>query len=278
MACPFASLRVLRKEPSLLLIMDFIEDKFERGISPFWVRFCIGHANIETERGIARFVIAGAEDGQLSDAEIDDHRTVPRDRLSWKPPLRLHVRARMSHRAGDLLGTAGFGFWNDPFDWVGNVQTPPNALWFLYASPQSDMAFDPGARGNGWKAAILNAGRVDPVTMAIGNFIFKLPGMSKLVFKLAQTRINAHEKNLDDIALTDWHDYRIDWLAREARFYVDGAEVLIAPNPPRVPLGFVAWADNNAAIMGPGREFDFKRIAIGQRQWLELAYVKIEEL
>ena len=254
-----------------------INDNFENGIAPSWVRFCIGHANIETERGIARFVVDGAEDGQLSDAEIDDHRTVPRERLMWQPPLRLSVRARMSHRAGEMLGTAGFGFWNDPFDWVGNVQAPPNALWFFYASPQSDMTFDPSARGNGWKAAMLNAGRADPATMAIGNFVFNLPGMSKLVFKLAQTRINAHEKILDDIVLTDWHDYRIDWRVDAARFYVDGAEVLIAPNPPRMALGFVAWVDNNAAVMGPGRDFDFKRIAIGQRQWMELAHVRISD-
>lgn len=256
----------------------FIEDSFQKGIAPNWVRFCIGHANIEAEPGVARFVVHGAEDGQLSDAEIDDHRTVPRERLMWKPPLVLSVRARMSHRADEMQGTAGFGFWNDPFDWVGNVQAPPNALWFFYASSQSDMAFDPSARGNGWKAAMLNAGRADPVTMAIGNFVFNLPGMSRLIFRLAQTRINAREKNLDEYALTDWHDYRIEWRVGTARFLVDGVEVLVAVSPPRMPLGFVAWVDNNVAVMGSGREFEFKRIAIGQRQWMELAHVRIEEL
>lgn len=255
-----------------------INDSFEKGIAPEWVRFSIGHANIETEQGIARFVLEGAVDGQLSDAEIDDHRTVPRDRLLWKPPLSLSVRARMSHSAEEMQGTAGFGFWNDPFDWVGNVQTPPNAVWFFYASPQSDMSFDRDAKGNGWKAAVLNAGSADPVTMAIGNFVFNLPGMSKFVFKLAQTRINAREQVLNDIALTDWHEYRIDWRGDAASFYIDGREVMVAPNPPRMRLGFVAWVDNNVAIMGPGRAFEFKRISIGQRQWMELAHVRIEAL
>jgi hypothetical protein len=64
---------------------------------------------------------------------------------------------------------------------------------------------------------------------------------------------------------------------REAIFSVDGREILRAPNPPTVPLGFVAWVDNNATTMGPGKEFDFKRIAIPQRQWMELAYVSIEK-
>jgi hypothetical protein len=255
-----------------------IEDTFQNGALPDWVRFAIGHAEIEHAPGIIRFVVDGAEAGQLSDAELDDHRTVPRDRLAWRPPLRLTVRARMSHRAGAMLGTAGFGFWNDPFDWVGNVQTPPNALWFFYASPQSDMAFARGVRGHGWKAAVLNAGRAHRLTMALGNLVFRLPGMSQHVFRLAESRIHAHEQVLDEVGLTDWHAYRIDWLPREASFFVDSALVLRAPDPPTVALGFVAWVDNNAARMGPGRDFDFQRIAIPQRQWMELARVRIEPL
>ena len=102
--------------------------------------------------------------------------------------------------------------------------------------------------------------------------------MSKLVFNLAQTRINAHEQLLDDVALTDWHEYRIDWLPREAVFFVDDVEVLRAPNPPNMPLGFVAWVDNNFSIMGPGREFAFGRMAIPHKQWMELSRVRIEPL
>jgi hypothetical protein len=175
------------------------------------------------------------------------------------------------------MGTAGFGFWNDPFDWVGNVQVPPNALWFFYASPPSDMAFVPGVRGNGWKAAMLNGGNADRLTMAAGNFVFNLPGMSKIVFALAQSRINAKEVLLDDVRLTDWHEYKLVWRPTLAVFSVDGSEVAIAPNPPKGPLGFVAWVDNNMAIMGAGREFAFERLAIEQRQWMELATVKIEQ-
>ena len=253
---------------------DLIEDKFEQGFNPRWVRFAIGHAEIEHAPGLARLVVDGADAGELSDAELDDHRTAPRENLHWTPPLTMTVRARFSHRAGELCGTAGFGFWNDPFDWVGNVETPPNALWFFYASPHSDMAFVRGVRGHGWKAASLNGGRADRLTMAFGNFLFRLPGMSKLVFAVAETRIGAAEKLLD-ADMTAWHDYEIVWQTREAIFRVDGNEIFRAANPPTVPLGFVAWVDNNATVMGPGKEFDFKRIAISQRQWMELAYVKI---
>ncbi len=251
-----------------------VEDRFEKGFDPYWVRFAIGYSAIEQAPGIGRLVIDGARAGELSDAEIDDHRTAPRWNLHWTPPLELVVRARFSHTAGQLFGTAGFGFWNDPFDWIGNVESPPNALWFFYASPHSDMAFVRDLAGNGWKAAFLNGGRANRLVMAVGNFLFRLPGMSKLVFAAAEKRIGAVEKLLD-VDMTRWHDYRIEWQRERAIFSVDDQEVFRAENPPTVPLGFVAWVDNNATTMGPGKDFDFKRIDVSHRQWMELACVKI---
>ncbi|MBI3537903.1 MAG: family 16 glycosylhydrolase [Chloroflexi bacterium] len=114
--------------------------------------------------------------------------------------------------------------------------------------------------------------------MAFANFIFRLPGLNKLIFALAQTRTRAFEQLLDEVALTEWHEYQIDWTKDAARFFVDEKEIAHADHPPQMPLGFVAWMDNNAATMGAGREFGFQRIAIPQKQWMELAYVKISDL
>jgi hypothetical protein len=252
-----------------------VEDTFENGCDPSWVRFVIGHADIERAPGVIRLVVDGAQEGELSDAEIDDHRTAPRWNLHWTPPLTMTVKARFSHPAGQFVGTAGFGFWNDPFDWVGNVESPPNAIWFFYASPHSDMAFERGVSGNGWKAAFLNGGRANRLSIAVGNLFFRLPGMSRLIFAVAERRLGAAEKVLE-VGMTDWHEYRLEWTPLEAVFSVDAMEVLRAPNPPTMPLGFVAWADNNATSMGPGKDFAFKRIAITRRQWMEVAYIKIE--
>lgn len=255
--------------------VDLVEDRFTSGLHPRWVRFAIGYSAIETAPGLARLVLDGAVEGELSDAEIDDHRTAPRWKLHWTPPLSLTVRARFSHRAGEWMGTAGFGFWNDPFDWAGHVESPPNAIWFFYASPHSDMAFVRGVRGHGWRAAFLNGGRADRLTMALGNALFRVPGLSRLVFAAAEWKMNAAELLLDDVDMAQWHEYHIEWKREEAVFYVDAQERLRAPNPPRVPLGFVAWVDNNAATMGPGKDFGFQRIAVPQRQWMELALVRI---
>lgn len=257
--------------------MELIEDYFEKSFHPHWVRFAIGHSGIEIEPRVARLVVDGAVDNELSDAEIDDHRTAPRWNLHWTPPLTLTVCARFSHPAGELIGTAGFGFWNDPFDWSGNVQAPPNALWFFYASSHSDMSFVRGLRGHGWRAGFLNGGKANPVTMAVGNALFKLPGMDKLVFAAAEKMMGAQEILLDEIDMTQWHEYRIEWRADEAVFCVDGQEKFRAKNPPTVPLGFVAWVDNNATTMGPGKEFSFARVAVPMREWMEVSSIKIEK-
>ncbi len=258
--------------------VDGIEDHFEKGFHPRWVRFAIGHSSIEHAPGIARLIVDGAVAGELSDAELDDHRTAPRWNLHWTPPLTLTVRARFSHPAGELLGTAGFGFWNDPFDWLGNVEAPPNAIWFFYASPQSDMAFVRGIRGHGWRAAFLNGGKADRVTMAMGNALLRVPGMSKLIFAAAERRISAAELLLDDVDMTQWHDYRMEWRTHEAVFFVDNIEIFRAENPPNVPLGFVAWVDNNSTTMGPSKDFSFARIAVPFCEWMELSHIKIERV
>jgi hypothetical protein len=257
--------------------MDLIEDRFLNGVHPRWVRFAIGHSNIELSPGIARLIVEGAVAGELSDAEIDDHRTAPRWNLHWTPPLTLTVRARFSHPAGELMGTAGFGFWNDPFDWSGNVQAPPNAIWFFYASPASDMSFVRGVRGHGWRAAFLNGGKADALTMAVGNALFRVPGLDKLVFAAAEKRMDAAECLLDEIDMRQWHEYKIEWRAAEAVFWVDAQERFRAKNPPNVPLGFVAWVDNNATTMGPGKDFAFQRVAVPVREWMEVSLIKIEK-
>jgi hypothetical protein len=56
---------------------------------------------------------------------------------------------------------------------------------------------------------------------------------------------------------------------------VDGAEVLRAPNPPRGPLGFVAWVDNQYAIATPEGRFGFGVVQTPEPQWMDLAAVTL---
>ena len=52
-------------------------------------------------------------------------------------------------QAHTLRGTAGFGFWNYPFSVRGDPLMLPEAVWFFYASPPSNMALIPGVPGWG---------------------------------------------------------------------------------------------------------------------------------
>jgi len=110
--------------------MDFIlhPSSFRLPFSAF-VR---GTGALEEGDGALRFVTTDANAAQYSDAQIDDYQALSRRNFLWRPPLRMSVRARFSHPAGALRGTAGFGFWNDPFMMTGPRKPAlPRALWFF---------------------------------------------------------------------------------------------------------------------------------------------------
>jgi hypothetical protein len=224
-------------------------------------------------------VLNHAAGAQLANAEIGDYRNHPRKRLPWRPPLRMVVRARFSHPARQLAGTSGFGFWNNPFDMGGgDVLAPPNALWFFCASPRSDMVSDPGLPGNGFRAELINGGTMPGWVMGLTSGLLRVPGMASLLYRLSQTRINAAGIRLDATDMTAWHEYVLGWERSEAIFWIDGREVLRARRPPAVPLGFVAWMDNQLAVARPDGEFRFGLEDVPGQQWLDLERVEIETL
>jgi hypothetical protein len=69
----------------------------------------------------------------------------------------------------------------------------------------------------------------------------------------------------------------LEWRERWARFEVDGATVLETDRPPRGPLGFVAWIDNQWARVTPQGHFGWGLLDAGM-QWLDLGRLQIETL
>lgn len=254
-------------------------DQFGAGPLPYWVRLAVGASEVEWEPGRLRITVQGAGETQLANAEIGDYRIAARERLPWRPPLRMSVRARFSHPAGVLAGTSGFGFWNNPFELdTGGVVAPPNALWFFSASDRSDMVAAPGLPGNGFRAEMINGGTAPGWIIRLGNWLLQLPGMASLLYRASQTRVKAAAVRLEGVDMTGWHEYLLHWDRTEALFSVDNREVLRAPRPPQVSLGFVAWMDNQVAVARPSGEFRFGLEEVPGRQWLELDQVQIEKL
>ncbi len=95
-------------------------------------------------------------EGGYADAQIDDYGECG---FTWRAGGSLQLRARFSHEAGELQGTAGFGFWNAPFA-DPSMKWPrlPQAVWFFYASPPSDLPLPMAGKGQGWFVGTIDAG------------------------------------------------------------------------------------------------------------------------
>jgi hypothetical protein len=179
-----------------------------------------------------------------------------------------------------LRGTAGFGFWNYPLSLTGAVLRLPDAIWFFGASQPSNMALVPGLPGWGWKAQVVHAHRLGAVAAigptALSALWGRLSGREDAAARWVQCLTGAQEARLTNDS-REWATYEIDWLSERAMFRVNGTTVLIAPNPPPGPLGFVAWVDNQYAVATPRGELRFGTIA-SEREWLELEYIRIQPL
>lgn len=234
----------------------------------------VGGGRIEQDGAITRFVIPPTTARAYADAQWYNYRGLRRSKFPHQPPTRLSLRARFSHEAEGIGGTAGFGFWNDPFTLSGGgILASPNTLWFFVASPPNDQCLCDGVPGHGWKAASLNTGRWPPLLIAPAAIpavlLTRVPGLGRPIMKLARRMIQASERLLE-VKMTEWHRYELSWNEGEAVFRLDGVGVHRAPDPPPVPLGFVMWIDNQYAVASEQGDFRFGLIGHAEERWMEI--------
>jgi hypothetical protein len=131
-----------------------IHEDFTTPPADRWKQYVQGSGALEAAGHTLLFINNRTSTRRYTNAQIDDYQGLARGRFRWRPPLRMTVRARFSHSSEKLSGTAGFGFWNDPFMMTGRrMPTLPRVVWFFYASPPSNMKLDLHTPGHGWKAA-----------------------------------------------------------------------------------------------------------------------------
>lgn len=255
----------------------------------YWTLTRMGGATLTSADSVLRMAFPEAQQGTYVDAQIDDYGSRARSHFPWRPPLRMEVSARSSLPAATatstpqdpvLQGTAGFGFWNYPFSVRGDILMLPDAIWFFYASPPSNMALVPGIPGWGWKAQVVHSMRPGALAAALPTALATgwglLSGETRPAARWLQRLSGTHEALLT-ADMTQWHTYSLEWRAARASFFVDGAPVLHVPNPPIRPLGFVAWLDNQYAIVTPRGQLHMGTVASGP-QWFELDRVSITPL
>ena len=132
-----------------------VYSRFSGELSSHWIQTTSGTGFLRPGGSGLLLGNDGATDQVYTNAQIDDYRDLSRADFLWRPPLRLTVRARFSHNSGQITGTAGFGFWNDPLRMTGLRRLAlPQALWFFYAGPDADMRMALDQPGWGLKAAV----------------------------------------------------------------------------------------------------------------------------
>ena len=265
-----------------------LED-FRQPLHSRWTQTTIGSGTLTYEATALRMNLAETPQGLYSDAQIDDYGQLARAHFPWRPPLRMEVEARSSlpaaraestQESAVLRGTAGFGFWNYPFSVRGDILMLPEAVWFFYASPPSNMALVPGIPGWGWKAQVVHSMRpgalLSALPLALSASLAVVTGETRPAAHWMQ-RLSGAQEALLPVDMTTRHHYALEWRAREALFSVDGELVLRATNPPTRPLGFVAWLDNQFAIATPRGVLRFGSVRT-ETQWFEITHLRIEPL
>jgi hypothetical protein len=242
----------------------------------------LGAGAVQTMPDGLRLVLDNATTRAYSNAQWDDYAGLRRSEFPWRPPLTLRVRARFSHNAAEigrpgLLGTAGFGFWND-FFMSARAPTLPRAIWFFYGSTPSNMQFDVTTPGFGWKAATIDARRpATPLMLASAVVAVPLMNVERLyrrIWPIYQRELRICER-LVPAAMDAWHTYTLEWQPNGARFAVDDRVFLECECAPAGPLGLVIWLDNQYLVAVPWGRLGHGLLATPGSQWLEISRIEI---
>jgi hypothetical protein len=259
-----------------------LEDDFVRGLSPLWAITTAGNAHVRAEDGVLSFTDEPTPGNRYTNAQISDYDYTDFE-MRWTPPLRLSVTARAMIPSGGLMGTAGFGFWNHPLSPSQKRRRPqlPRALWFFFAAPPSNMQLAAGVAGSGWKAATIDA--TTPRALALAPLalpvilLTRVPALNRALWPPVQRGLRISERLLDMSLLAERHTYAIEWRENGATFFVDDQIVHEAPAAPRGKMGFVAWIDNQYAIVTPQGKLGWGVVPLPEAQSLILEDVKIDK-
>jgi hypothetical protein len=240
------------------------------------------NGGVVAEDSSLHFRLPPGNDG-YADAQIDDYgNRSGRRGFLWRAGVSLQLEARFSHESGLLRGTAGFGFWNAPFaDPTMKWPTLPQAVWFFYASPPSDLPLPVNGEGQGWFVGTIDAGTKTAVSTIPFAPIFlllnRVRSFQLRFWPMIRRRLNISFKQLP-YQMTEWHRYRLDWRSDGCLFYVDEVLVCQTAHSPRGPLGFVCWLDNQYLVLTRNGRFRWGTLSLTEPQWMEVKDLQIASI
>jgi hypothetical protein len=217
-----------------------------------------------------------------ADAQIDDYGGRRRSDFLWRQGTYMELRARFSHPVGELVGTAGFGFWNAPF---GDPSIPwptlPQAAWFFYASKPSDLPLALKGPGRGWFASTLDAATPRALMLAPLAPAFlvlnQLNSIRNRVWPVVRNRMGVSFWQLE-YPMTEWHTFRLEWREDGCLFTVDGSGEMWTDFSPHGPLAFVCWIDNQYLTLTPTGRVRWGNLALPTPQWLQVGDLELIQI
>ncbi len=237
-----------------------------------------GTGQVDQIDSITRLSLPQADRTIYSDAQLDDYAGLSRRAFPHRPPIHLSLRARFSGE--NILGTAGFGFWNHPFAPNSGWPTLPRAIWFFFASPPSNMALADNVPGFGWKAATIDATQPSALAIAPLAPIILLLNQSRKLYRRIWPFVERHlriaEQPISPMLMREWHTYSIDWETNRVQLSIDDQIVLETDRSPHGPMGFIAWIDNQFAVVTPRGRINFGLLKIDREEWLEIEQIEIK--
>jgi len=240
-----------------------------------WRRLTRADAEIVEQQGVLlKLNPTDKTNLNYSNAQLDDYPKISRAEFPNRPPLRLRLRARFHFQGEQPKGTAGFGFWNDPFLMTEpRPATLPKALWFFYSSKESKLALAQGIANHGWKMAAMDAWRPAFLalipTLPLSLPLMWLPWFQKKLWPIAQRAMRCHEKEISH-DLKSWHDYELVWGEQQSEFWIDQELQFSVPSP-KGPLGLVIWMDNQYMQIDPRAVMKHGNLVLEHEQCLEIA-------
>jgi hypothetical protein len=261
-----------------------IDTDFCCGLVPGLTEYTVGTGQLSYGNGRenALWLRCEANDGKrYSDAQIMDYAGLQRRDYPNTPPLRLAVRAAFSHPAEQFRGTAGFGLWNQPFMPGQRWPRLPRAAWFFLVGQPGNIKLAKDTSGAGWKAATLDATRLPFLLLApgapLGFLLIRNRVLYQRLYPLAERALGIAESAIQ-IDITQTHTYQMDWTRQGLRFSVDDQLVLDTKRAPRGRLGFIAWVDNQYAVVTPQGAFGFGLTPQPEAHWLRIEQLRLEPL
>ncbi len=258
--------------------MPMIEEFFRSPLLARWRCIRVGNGHLVITNDGLRLLAGPTHRNHYTNAQFDDYAGLPRWQYPWRPPLRLTVRARAS---ANLVGTAGFGFWNHPFSPQGEWPALPAAIWFFYASSPSHMPLALDGPACGWKVACIDATRpaalsLIPLALPV-TLLNQWQPLYRRIWPAIQRRLRIGEASFAGVNPA-WHTYTLEWRQDYARFAMDDQTILETEYAPRGSLGFVAWVDTQWMRVTPQGRLGWGLLEVNGWQWIDLASVRIELL